>query len=168
MQTFPLVSALVLSLTLAAPIAAAETLSTDESASRLIPPTETSTLRNQLGFAFPEAPEVPQGPPDEALVADIDGLFFTLRDDSEVDVEALKRIAESGDPRAAWTLVDLWRFLPQGLAADVSQAGFSLLTEARLQEDPIAFRSPLQSAVDHLIAWDLPALPQYERWKGML
>ena len=153
--------------------AAAETPAAGEAAgeaaaAQLIPPTTTSALRNQLGFAFPDAPPVPEGPTDEALVATIDGLFTTMRDGGGVDVEALKRIAESGDARAAWVLVDLWRFLEPGLAADISQAGFSLLTEARLQEDPVAYRSPLQSAVDHLIAWDLPALPEYERWKGQL
>ena len=169
LRTIPtLVGASLLAASMSAQVAAEEPVADEAAAGQLVPPTVTSTLRNQLGFAFPEAPAVPDGPADEALAATIDGLFATLMEGEGLDAEALERIAESGDPRAAWILVDIWRFLPPGLEADVSRAGFSVLTETPLQDDPVAYRSPLQSATDHLIAWDLPALPDYERWKGQL
>ena len=38
----------------------------------------------------------------------------------------------------------------------------------RTADDPVSKRSTWQSAVDHLIAWDLPALDAHEEWKGML
>ncbi|MFV2063419.1 MAG: DUF3179 domain-containing (seleno)protein [Chloroflexota bacterium] len=135
-------------------------------AEHLIAPGTGATLRNQLGFAFPEAPAVPQGPADEALVATIDGLFSSLQ--VGVDVDALQQIADSGDARAAWLLADLLRFLAPGSARDVSLAGYEQLTGTSLDADPVADRSPWQSMTDHLIAWDLPALPGYEVWKGQL
>ena len=171
---------LVLSLGVAAPVAGSETDAgpttppveaptiDPAAAGQLVPPTITSTLRNQLGFAFPDAPDVPEGPADEDLEATIDGLFATLRAGKGVDVEALQRIGGSGDARAAWILTDIWRFLGPSLARDVLQAGFVTLTGAALDEDPVSSRSTLQSATDHLIAWNLPALPDYERWKGDL
>ncbi len=33
-----------------------------------IPPATSATLRNQLGFEFPPAPAVPEGPADDSLV----------------------------------------------------------------------------------------------------
>ncbi len=109
---------------------------------------------------------MPEGPADEALVATIDGLFSTLQ--SGVDVDALQQIADSGDARAAWLLADLLRFLAPSSARDVSLAGYEKLTGTTLDADPVADRSPWQSISDHLIAWDLPALPGYEVWKGQL
>ncbi len=133
---------------------------------QLIQPGTSATLRNQFGFAFPEAPAVPEGPADEALVSTIDGLFSTIQ--NGVDVDALQQIADSGDARAAWLLADLLRFLGQGSARDVSVAGYEQLTGTTLDADPVAGRSPWQSMTDHLIAWNLPALPGYEVWKGQL
>ena len=135
-------------------------------AGELIHPGTSATLRNQLGFAFPEAPTVPEGSADEALVATIDGLFSTLQ--AGVDVDALQQIADSGDVRAAWLLADLLRFLGPSSARDVSLAGWEQLTGTTLDADPVAERSPWRSITDHLIAWDLPALPGYEVWKGQL
>jgi len=140
--------------------------SSDEAAGQLIPPTVTSMVRNQLGFGFPEAPAVPEGPADEELVATVDALFSSLRDG--VDTNALLEIAKSEDARAAWLLSDLVRFFGPGAVRDISLASFERLTGATLSDDPVALRSPWQSMTDHLIAWDLPALPDYARWKGQL
>jgi hypothetical protein len=138
----------------------------DEAADQVIPPTVTSVVRNQLGFGFPEAPTVPEGPADESLVAAIDSLFSSLREG--VDTTAVLEIAKSEDARAAWLLSDLVRFFGPGAVRDISLAAFERLTGARLSDDPVASRSPWQSMTDHLIAWDLPALPDYSRWKGQL
>jgi hypothetical protein len=138
----------------------------DETAAQVIPPTVTSSVRNQLGFAFPEAPAVPTGPADETLVVTLHALFDSLRDG--VDTSALLEIAKSEDPRAAWLLSDLVRFFGPGAVRDISLASFERLTGATLSDDPVAFRSPWQSMTDHLIAWDLPALPDYSDWKGQL
>ena len=131
-----------------------------------ISPVTGAVARNQLGFEFPSAPAVPEGAPDPSLVAALDTLFSTL--DSRIDTDALKAVGESGDARAAWLLSDLLRFIGGMEAADVSLASFEMLTGASVIDDPVAARSTWQSVTDHLIAWDLPALPGYQRWKGQL
>ncbi len=131
-----------------------------------VPPPEGAELRNQRGYAFPEAPAVPDGPADPELVSAADALFGNLAND--IDVDALRAIGASGDPRAAWLLSDLVRFLGLGEARDTALAAFEELTGARLADDPVAGRSPWQSMTDHLLAWDLPALDGYRGWKAQL
>ena len=131
-----------------------------------IPPATGAVLRNQLGFEFPPAPTVLAGPVDESLVLEINTLFSNLS--SGVDLPALERVGESGDARAAWLLSDLLRFIGPSAARDSALAGFERLTGATLSDDPVAARSNWQSVTDHLIAWDLPALPGYQVWKGQL
>ncbi len=131
-----------------------------------ISPVTGAAARNQLGFEFPTAPAVPEGAPGDSLVAALDTLFLNLA--SGIDLEALAAVGESGDARAAWLLSDLLRFIGGIEAADISLAGFEMLTGARVGDDPVAARSTWQSVTDHLIAWDLPALPGYQRWKGQL
>ncbi len=133
---------------------------------RAISPVTGAVARNQLGFEFPTAPAVPEGAPAPSLVAALDTLFSNL--DTRIDIDALKVVGESGDARAAWLLSDLLRFIGGIEAADVSLAGFETLTGARVIDDPVAARSTWQSVTDHLIAWDLPAVPGYQRWKGQL
>jgi hypothetical protein len=133
---------------------------------RLVPPVESIILRNQIGFAFPDAPEVPTGPIDPALQAALDDIFNGA--EARVDRAALESIAGASDARAAWPLVDLLRFLAQSETRNVVVAGFEQLTGASLDADPIAARSSWQSASDHLFAWNLPAVPDYDRWKGQL
>ena len=131
-----------------------------------IPPSESASLRNHLGFQFPAPPDVPSGPADEALVESIESLFLLLG--AGVDIRSLEEIAGSNDARAAWLISDLLRFLGPGGARDVALAGFESLTGTSLDDDPVAARSQWQSLTDHLIAWDLPALPGYAGWKGEL
>jgi len=139
---------------------------TDVADGQLLPPVDSLILRNQLGFAFPDAPEVPDGPPDDALVATIDGLFGGLT--QGVDQAAIQRIGESDDARAAWLMSDLLRFLGQGQARQTTIAAFEQLTGVTLDMDPVAARSEWQSLTDHLFAWELPALPGYTSWKRQL
>ncbi len=131
-----------------------------------IPPPVGIELRNQRGFAFPPAPAVPEGPPDPELAAAIDTVFGDLI--NGIDVAALDTIGDSGDPRAAWLLSDLVRFIGPGEERTAALAGFEELTGAVLGDDPVAARSPWQSMTDHLLAWDLPALDGYREWKGQL
>ena len=133
---------------------------------RAIPPAEGAALRNQLGFAFPPAPVAPEGPGDVSLVMAIDTLFSNLN--TGVDLSALERIGESGDARAAWLLSDLLAFIGPSVERNSALAGFERLTGTTLSDDPVAGLSMRRSATDHLIAWDLAALPGYEVWKGQL
>jgi hypothetical protein len=132
----------------------------------LIPPATASTARNQLGFAFPGAPPTPSGPADTELTDAIGRLFDSF--DTAIDLRAIDDIANAGDARAAWLLADLLRFLGPSNARSASLDAFERLTSAVLANDPVADRSPWQSVTDHLIAWDLPPLPDYREWKGEL
>jgi len=149
-----------------ATIAAGTPQSDEAAAGQVVPPTTTSVVRNQLGFGFPEAPVVPEGPADESLVATIDGLFSTLG--AGIPSGVVGEISDSGDARAAWLFSDLVRFLGPSDLRDELLTGFERLTGVTLADDPVALRSPWQSMTDHLIAWDLPALDGYEGWKGQL
>ena len=111
---------------------------------------------------FPPAPAVPAGPLDPALAADLDAVFAGLEE--PVDLAALGRVGASGDARVAWLLADLLRFVNTGDLFEAARRGWEELTGVAIE--------PVQShwnfAIDHLIAWDLPAPPDYPRWKRQL
>ena len=132
-----------------------------------LPPND-GVLRNQLGFAFPDAPVLSnEGPLDPDVAADLETLWGSLTS-TFIDTDAIARLGESGDPRLAWLLVDLLRFVPGGPVNESVMAAAVNLTGVDLAADPVASRSPWQSFTDHLIAWDLPAHPEYRDYKGRL
>jgi len=130
------------------------------------PPSTTSPLAARIpgaplladGSEIPPAPDVPEGPLTDDLVADLDAVFATLQ--SSVDIEALTRIGDSADARVAWLLSDLLRFFQRGEVADTSIASFERLTGAAIT-NTFAWGQ----VTDFLIAWDLPAPPGYVDWK---
>jgi hypothetical protein len=133
-----------------------------------IEPFESASLRNQYGYEFPPAPAVPEGPPDEALVRHLDVLFGGLEAGLGVNLDAIVGIEESGDARAAWSLSDLLRILGPSVERNRAIEAVAALTGTNLYDDPVTSRSLTQSMVDHLIAWDLPAMAGYETWKKQL
>jgi hypothetical protein len=157
---------MAVSIVAAAGVGASGPPSPDAVVDQVVPPTTTLVVRNQLGFAFPPAPSVPEGPPSEALVDTIDDVFANLADG--ISVEAARALADAGDARAAWLISDLVRFLGPSELRDELLVGFERLTGASLADDPVSVRSPWQSMTDHLMAWDLPALEGYPTWKGRL
>jgi hypothetical protein len=111
-----------------------------------------------FGDAIPPAPDVPTGPLDEALAADLDAVFQSLL--TGVDENVIFRIGQSGDPRVAWLLSDLLRFFQSGEIAFASEAAFEDLTGAEVTDD-----FAWGQVTDWLIAWDIPAPPGYVEWK---
>ena len=103
-------------------------------------------------------PSIPDGPLDPAVVDDLDLIFADLR--SGFDFEAVRRLGRSGDPRVAWLLTDLLRFLPFGDSGAVLGSAFEGLTSSRLEPG-----DPWGSATNLLIALDVPAPPGYVQWK---
>jgi hypothetical protein len=129
-----------------------------------VPPTAPSAApASQTGFTFPPPPEVPDGPVDQELAHDLDGLFGSLQ--LGVGVGIIERIGDSGDARAAWLLSDVLRFVGFGAEANAAAAAFEQLTGADISADPLSSRSLWQSVTNHLFAWDLPAPPGYLEWK---
>ena len=72
----------------------------------------------------------------------------------------LQEIGASGDPRLAWIVSDLMRFAsaPQ-INAQLTKAASSLLGKE------ISPRNSWGEVTDHLMAWDVPAPPDYLRVK---
>lgn len=74
--------------------------------------------------------------------------------------EALKIIAASKDPRLAWIITDLMRFITgPSLSGDLANAASQLLGK-KLDNS-----NHWGTLTDHLIAWDIPAPPDYLRYK---
>ena len=117
-------------------------------------PTSAALLAD--GSIVPPAPAVPDGPLDPLIAADLDRVF----DIDGVDLDALARLGGYGDARVAWLLSDLLRFIQVGETSDAAVLAFERLTGT---EVPRGFAWPL--VTNWLIAWDLPAPPDYVRWK---
>jgi len=126
-------------------------------------PLEGAAAASQTGYVFPPAPSVPDGPLEDALVADLDTLFGSLQ--SGFGIEVLERIGASEDARVAWLLADMLRFFGFGAESAGAVDAFEALTGVDIAADPLSARSPWQSVTNHLIAWDIPAPPGYLDWK---
>ncbi len=108
---------------------------------------------------FGAPPAVPDGPLSNAMqfavrVAFIDSVTLQTWDGNQE--EALEKVAQSGDPRLAWIISDLMRFVPsRGLHDRLSAAAGELLGKD--------FTNDLNwgAVTDHLMAWDIPAPPDY-------
>ena len=129
-----------------------------------IPPSD-ATLRNQLGYEFPEAPSAPfTGELEPQARMALDDLWESLT--TSVNNQAILAVGDSGDVRLAWLLTDVMRFVRDATTQGALVTAWSTLTGVELSDDPVAERSEWQSMTDHLIAWDLPAHPEYREFKG--
>lgn len=119
--------------------------------------TESTTPKTKTDESrFGPPPQWPNGPLDPDLVADLDALFDSLT--STPDLEVIDRIGTSGDPRVAWLITDLLRFVNRG----ESLAGaWEALTGVSVPDDGSAWGF----TTNHMIAWDVPAPPGYIDWK---
>ncbi len=96
-------------------------------------------------------PAVPEGPMDARLADDLRRISTPTAD--FLDGDAVARVGQSDDPRAAWVLADVLRFVQVGPAAQSLVEALNTLLGLDL--DPFA---PLAwvEATDRLIAWDVP------------
>ncbi|WP_424968328.1 DUF3179 domain-containing (seleno)protein [Dinoroseobacter sp. S375] len=108
---------------------------------------------------FGAPPEIPEGPFSEDLqravkMAFVDSVAQATwgRDQTT----ALAEIVEAGDPRVVWLIADLMRFAsgPQ-LSVALTEASAVLLGKRLPRENGWG------NVTDHLIAWDIPAPPDY-------
>jgi hypothetical protein len=131
-----------------------------------LPPSD-GQLRNQFGYVFPDAPAVTAtGALDPQARADLDELWESLT--TSIDNRAILAVGESGDVRLTWLLSDVLRFARSPTTRLALVEAWETLTGVDLTDDPVSGRSEWQSATDHLIAWDLPAHPEYREFKGRL
>jgi len=117
-------------------------------------------------MTYPTAPEAPAGPNDEAT-ARFDEILETIPAGA-FDVRDVQEFIDAADARHAWLLSDLLRFLRDQNAVDLTVDGFATLTGVDITDDPEPERAPWGVMTDHLITWDTPAPPDYQRLKGDL
>jgi len=115
---------------------------------------------------YPAPPEAPSGPNDEAT-ARFDEILETIPTGA-FDVRDVQEFIDAGDARHAWLLTDLLRFLGDENAVGITVDGFTALTGVDITGDPDITRTPWNVTTNHLIAWDTPAPPDYQRLKGGL
>ena len=104
-------------------------------------------------------PEIPIGPMSDGLQAAIKVAFVDSVTQSawgEKQTLALAEIRRSNDPRVVWVISDLMRFVSaRQLNNEFSDVASELLGK-NLQT-----RNSWGDVTDHLIAWDIPAPPNY-------
>ncbi|MEO0487406.1 MAG: DUF3179 domain-containing (seleno)protein [Pseudomonadota bacterium] len=112
---------------------------------------------------FGAPPPVPEGPLSDDLARAVQVAFVDSVTQSlwNRDVAlAMQEVAESGDPRLAWIVTDLMRFVRPGQLNDVLT-----LTASDLLGQEFSTRNPWDDVTNHLMAWEIPAPPDYLRIK---
>ena len=124
---------------------------------------EAPPLPDYVIEEFGKPPAVPEGPLSTTLQSAVNVAFIdsviqsTWGRDQTI---ALNEIAESEDPRIVWIISDLMRFISaSALNRDLASTAFKLLG---IEGKKINHWGVI---TDHLIAWDIPAPPDYLRVK---
>lgn len=120
---------------------------------------EPAALPDHVIAQFGTPPPVPEAPISAELKLAIDTAFVESVEFStwgENQSAALAQVVQSKDPRIAWIIADLMRFVSGGgLNAALTDAAAALLEIEPPQQNQWGV------ITDHLIAWDIPAPPEY-------
>ena len=124
---------------------------------------EKVSLPDYVIKEFGKPPAVPEGPLSKELQSAVTVVFIDSMAQSswqEDQTTALSELVGSKDPRIVWLIADLMRFVSgRQLNAELANAASQLL----------GIRTPNENrwgvVTDHLIAWDIPAPPDYLRIK---
>ncbi len=113
---------------------------------------------------FGEPPEFLAGPLDAELEAAIAQVFGPSLEDGFFDVDdrsAFDTMGASGDVRVAWLLSDLLRFVSgEDTRPRIARAASDVMG--------VDLGGDWRAVTDHLIAWDVPAPPNYFDQKKLL
>ena len=124
---------------------------------------EAAPLPDYVIEQFGKPPEVPEGPLSEELQSAVQVAFIDSMVQSTWGIDqtlALDEISESKDPRIVWIISDLMRFVSgRELQEALAHASSKLLGKKLRDENHWGV------VTDHLIAWDIPAPPDYLRAK---
>jgi len=124
---------------------------------------ESAGLPDYVIEEYGTPPAVPEGPLSDTLQAAIDMAFVaSMRENNwgRDQTAALAEIVEAKDPRVVWIIADLMRFASGGeLQAVLAHASYELLGIERTSFNHWGI------VTNHLIAWDIPAPPDYLRVK---
>jgi len=125
--------------------------------------TAEPTLSKHVIAKFGTPPPVPSGALDAKVHKAVDLVFNTGLASESWDsdqIDALVTIGESGDPRLAWLVSDLMRFSSQQEIGLVLATTVGLLLNIEFEDGNFWGKT-----TDHLIAWDIPAPPEYLKYK---
>ena len=127
------------------------------------PAQATSDLPDYVIEEFGQPPEVPTGALSPAMqfavrVAFVDSVTLSTWDKNQD--QALNEISNSKDPRLVWLISDMMRFV----GSRSLQLRFSIAASELLGKDFSSGRN-WGKVTDHLIAWDIPAPPDYLDYK---
>jgi len=122
-----------------------------------------SSLSSHVIEQFGNAPKVPQGPLSPAFqfaarVAFIDSTALGVWEKNQE--QALLAIGKSGDPRFAWIIGDVLRFV----AAPEAQTALTGAASELLGKN-FDSQNAWHDITNHLLAWNIPALPDYLAYK---
>ena len=124
---------------------------------------ETPQLPGYVIERYGNPPTVPAGPLSKELQSAVQVAFVDSMVQSSWRNEqalALDIISKSKDPRIVWIISDLMRFVSgRELTVLLTDAASKLLGK-QLQKD-----NPWGAVTDHLIAWNIPAPPDYLKVK---
>ncbi|WP_299731068.1 DUF3179 domain-containing (seleno)protein [uncultured Tateyamaria sp.] len=120
---------------------------------------QATTLPDYVTAEYGQPPSVPDGPLPDTLRYAVQVVFEDSLEQSIWGRDqqlALTEIAESGDPRLGWIISDMMRFTWRTSFDDA-------LASAAAQLLQIEYDGPQRWGIitDHLIAWDIPAYPDY-------
>ena len=124
---------------------------------------EVSTLSKHVIAKFGSPPPTPSGPLEAKVQKAVELVFNTGLASESWDsdqIDALVTIGESGDPRLAWLVSDLMRFTSQNEIGLILATTVGLLLGIEFEDGNFWGKT-----TDHLIAWDIPAPPNYLKYK---
>ncbi|EBA18641.1 hypothetical protein RSK20926_12999 [Roseobacter sp. SK209-2-6] len=120
---------------------------------------ERPPLPNYVIKEFGQPPKISGGPLSPGLSKAVNTAFVESIAQQTWGLEqtrALETIAASGDPRLAWLIADMLRFISaRSINKDLTETASDLLGK-RLSK-----RNSWGALTDHLIAWDIPEPPDY-------
>ena len=124
---------------------------------------EPSPLPDYVVAEFGVPPSVPDGPLSPAIqfaarVAFVDSTVLSVWDNNQQ--LALSAIGKSGDPRLAWIISDMQRFV-----AGQQQQQALVLAASELLGKTFDVENAWHDITNHLLAWDIPAPPDYLDYK---
>ncbi len=108
---------------------------------------------------FGNPPQVPDGPLGKDLKVAVKAAFIDSVTNSkwgQDQTSAIKTISESQDPRLVWLISDLMRFIAQPTVS----IGLANVAAGLLEIKPPT-KNHWGVITDHLIAWNIPAPPDY-------
>ncbi len=127
---------------------------------------EQSTLPDYVIEEFGKPPAIPDGPLSETLKTAVELAFVNSLTENtwgRDQTAALAEIAGSKDPRLVWIISDMMRFITdRSLNAELAVAATKLLGK------DLGAENHWGGVTDHLIAWDIPAPPDYLRVKRVI